>query len=55
MSDHAERDVRNIRACSTHAELDAYEAAAKLRGIEPHELAAIYEHRRAMTKRGVRT
>lgn len=43
-----QRDVRNIRDNKTLAELDAYEAAAKARGIEPWEVTAIAEQRRKL-------
>lgn len=43
------RDIRMIRACRSAEELDAYEAEARHRGIDPHEVTAILELRR---KRG---
>lgn len=45
-----QRDVRNIRANKTLAELDAYEAAAKERGIDTWETTAIAEHRRKLMR-----
>lgn len=46
MNDIISRDLRNIRDCATRAELDGYEAEARRRGIEPHEVTAILELRR---------
>lgn len=43
------RDIRMIRACRSAEELDAYEAEARRRGLDPHEVTAILELRR---KRG---
>jgi len=48
--DHKDRDLKNIRACRTIAELDGYEAAAKERGIDGHEVTAIAEQRRALIR-----
>jgi len=42
-----QRDLRNIADCRTRDELDGYEAEARRRGIEPHEVTAILELRRA--------
>ena len=55
MTDHTERDLRNIRACKTMGELDGYEAHAKTRGLDPHEVNAIYDQREALRRKGVRT
>lgn len=55
MTDHTERDLHNIRACRTHGELDGYEAQAKTRGLEAHEVREIQQQREALRKRGVRT
>ncbi len=49
--DHTERDLRNIRACASIEELEAYEASAKRRGIEPHEVRAIAECKISLTRK----
>ena len=41
-----QRDIRNIRACRTIAELDGYEAEAKRRGLALWELAEIDAQRK---------
>lgn len=45
------RDIRMIRACKSADELDAYEAEARCRGLDQHEVTAIAEQRRRMMKR----
>lgn len=45
------RDIRMIRACRSAEELDEYEAEARRRGLDPHEVTAIAEQRRRMAKR----
>lgn len=47
---NVQRDVRNIRDCKTHDELDGYEAEAKRRGIDQWETAAIVEMRAKIGK-----
>lgn len=49
--DHSERDLRNIRACASIEELEAYESSAKRRGIEPHEVRAIAECKISLTRK----
>lgn len=46
-----QRDLINIRACRSTAELDGYEAEAMRRGLDRHEVTAIAEQRRAITRK----
>lgn len=47
-----QRDIRNIRACKSLAELAGYEAwARRTRGLDQHEVTAIAEMRRKLEGR----
>lgn len=54
-ADTIKRDTRNIRACRSADELNAYEADARLRGLDQHEVTAIAEMRRRHGWKGERT